>query len=29
VNDVLAGEMKAGLHALAIEPAAPGERTRW
>jgi BolA protein len=29
VNDVLAGEMKAGLHALAIEPAAPGEKTRW
>lgn len=29
VNDLLAGELKAGLHALAIEPAAPGEKTRW
>lgn len=29
VNEVLANEMKAGLHALAIEPAAPGEKTRW
>lgn len=29
VNDVLADELKAGLHALAIEPAAPGEPTRW
>ena len=29
VNDLLADEMKAGLHALAIEPAAPGEKTRW
>jgi BolA protein len=29
VNDVLAGELKAGLHALAIEAAAPGEKTRW
>ncbi|MCV3238628.1 BolA family protein [Mesorhizobium sp. ZC-5] len=29
VNDILADEMKAGLHALAIEPAAPGEKTRW
>ena len=25
----LADELKAGLHALAIEPAAPGEKTRW
>ena len=29
VNDLLAGELKAGLHALAIEPAAPGEKVRW
>ena len=29
VNAVLADELKAGLHALAIEPAAPGEATRW
>lgn len=29
VNDALAAELKAGLHALAIEPAAPGEKTRW
>jgi len=29
VNDVLAEELKAGVHALAIEPAAPGEPTRW
>lgn len=29
VNDILAPELKAGLHALAIEPAAPGEATRW
>lgn len=29
VNELLAEELKAGLHALAIEPAAPGERTRW
>ena len=29
VNDLLADEFKAGLHALAIEPAAPGEKTRW
>ena len=28
-NDVLAEELKAGVHALAIEPAAPGEKTRW
>ena len=25
----LAAELKADLHALAIEPAAPGEKTRW
>ncbi len=29
VNAALADELKAGLHALAIEPAAPGEKTRW
>jgi BolA protein len=29
VNDLLAPELKVGLHALAIEPAAPGEKTRW
>lgn len=29
VMSLLADELKAGLHALAIEPAAPGEQTRW
>lgn len=29
VNALLADELKAGVHALAIEPAAPGEATRW
>jgi BolA family transcriptional regulator, general stress-responsive regulator len=29
VNRLLAPELAAGLHALAIEPAAPGEKTRW
>jgi BolA protein len=29
VNAALADELKAGLHALAIEAAAPGEKTRW
>ena len=29
VNALLADELKAGVHALAIEPAAPGEKTRW
>ena len=29
VNSALAEELRAGLHALAIEPAAPGEKTRW
>ncbi|HEY4192771.1 MAG TPA: BolA family protein [Mesorhizobium sp.] len=29
VNALLAEELKAGLHALAIETAAPGEATRW
>jgi len=28
VNAVVADELKAGLHALAIEPSAPGEKTR-
>lgn len=29
VNALLADELAAGVHALAIEAAAPGERTRW
>lgn len=29
VNALLADEFEAGLHALAIETAAPGESTRW
>ena len=29
VNGLLAGELEAGVHALAIEAAAPGEKTRW
>ena len=29
VNELLAAELDAGVHALAIEPAAPGEATRW
>lgn len=29
VNSLLADQLKAGLHALAIEPSAPGEATRW
>ena len=29
VNELLAAELEAGVHALAIEPAAPGEKTRW
>ncbi|TIP35892.1 MAG: BolA family transcriptional regulator [Mesorhizobium sp.] len=29
VNRLLADELKAGVHALAIDPAAPGEKTRW
>lgn len=29
VNALLGDELKAGLHALAIEPAAPGEKIRW
>ena len=29
VNALLADELKAGVHALAIEATAPGETTRW
>ena len=29
VNDLLADELKDSVHALAVEPAAPGEPTRW
>lgn len=29
VNRSLAEELEAGLHALVIEPAAPGEKTGW
>ncbi len=29
INDALEAEFKAGLHALAVEAAAPGEPTRW
>ncbi|NKN37038.1 BolA family transcriptional regulator [Agrobacterium sp. a22-2] len=29
VTDLLKPEIDAGLHALAIEPSAPGEPTRW
>jgi BolA protein len=29
VNAALAEELAAGVHALAVEPAAPGEKTRW
>lgn len=29
VNELLADEIAAGLHALAIEPAAPGEPVKW
>ena len=29
VNDLLAEELRDGVHALAIEPAAPGETVRW
>ncbi|MBB4144605.1 BolA family protein [Rhizobium rhizoryzae] len=29
VNELLKPELDAGLHALAVEPAAPGEATRW
>ncbi|MDI6028306.1 BolA family protein [Corticibacterium sp. UT-5YL-CI-8] len=29
VNELLSAELQGGVHALAIEPAAPGEATRW
>lgn len=29
VNEALAAELQTGVHALAVEPAAPGEATRW
>lgn len=29
INALLADELEAGVHALAIEAAAPGEATRW
>ncbi|WP_190238063.1 MULTISPECIES: BolA family protein [Rhizobium] len=29
ITDLLKPELDAGLHALALEPAAPGEPTRW
>jgi len=29
VNALLGEELKAGVHALAVEPAAPGEAVRW
>ena len=29
INDLLKPELDAGLHALAVEPAAPGEPTGW
>ncbi len=29
VNDLLTEELAASIHALAVEPAAPGEATRW
>jgi BolA protein len=29
VNAALSAELAGGVHALAIEPAAPGETTRW
>lgn len=29
ITDLLKPELDAGLHALAIEPAAPGEAVRW
>lgn len=29
INDLLKPELDAGLHALAVEPAAPGEPTNW
>ncbi|WP_306119548.1 MULTISPECIES: BolA family protein [unclassified Roseitalea] len=29
VNEALAAELAEGVHALAVEPAAPGEAVRW
>jgi BolA protein len=29
INDLLAEELSGGVHALAVEPAAPGEQVRW
>jgi BolA family transcriptional regulator, general stress-responsive regulator len=29
VNELLADELAGGVHALAVEPSAPGEPTRW
>jgi BolA protein len=29
ITELLKPELDAGLHALAVEPAAPGEVTRW
>ena len=29
INDLVKAEFEAGLHALAVEAAAPGEPTRW
>ena len=29
ITDLLKPELDSGLHALAVEPAAPGEPTRW
>lgn len=29
VNDLLTEELAGSIHALAVEPAAPGEATRW
>lgn len=29
INALLADELEGGVHALALEPAAPGEQTRW
>ena len=29
INDLLSDELSGGVHALALEPAAPGEMIRW
>jgi BolA protein len=29
LNDLLSAEIADGVHALALEPAAPGENVRW